>query len=118
MLGYYTVFIAATLLAQVNSVCIYKKYQLTAGTSLAASVLYMIINGIVSAIVPGIVILATGAKLEFTLYSLIIATATVICAAVSLILQFKAYEEGQIATVNIMVTIGGIVIPCLWGVLF
>jgi len=118
MLGYYTIFIVATLLAQVNSVYIYKKYQVTAGTSLAANVLYMIINGIVSAVVPGIVILATGAKLEFTLYSLIIAAATVICAAVSLILQFKAYEEGQIATVNIMVTIGGIVIPCLWGVIF
>ena len=49
---------------------------------------------------------------------MIFATLTVVCAAVSTILQFKAYEEGQIATVNIMVTIGGIVIPCLWGVLF
>ena len=105
-------FIAATLLTQVNSVYIYKKYQLTAGTSLPASVLYMIINGIVSAIVPAIVIAATGAKFEFTTYSLIFAAATVICAAVSTILQFKAYEEGQIATVNIMVTIGGIVITC------
>lgn len=118
MLGYYAMFIAATLVTQVNSVYIYKKYQLTAGTSLPASVLYMIINGIVSAIVPAIVIAATGAKLEFTPYSLIFAAATVICAAVSTILQFKAYEEGQIATVNIMVTIGGIVIPSLWGVLF
>jgi len=118
MLGYYAMFIAATLVTQVNSVYIYKKYQLTAGTSLPASVLYMIINGIVSAIVPAIVIAATGAKFEFTPYSLIFAAATVICAAVSTILQFKAYEEGQIATVNIMVTIGGIVIPSLWGVLF
>ena len=45
MLGYYAMFIAATLVTQVNSVYIYKKYQLTAGTSLPASVLYMIING-------------------------------------------------------------------------
>ena len=61
MLGYYAIFIAATLLTQVNSVYIYKKYQLTAGTSLAAGMLYMITNGIVSAIVPAAVILATGA---------------------------------------------------------
>ena len=59
MLGYYAMFIAATLVTQVNSVYIYKKYQLTAGTSLPASVLYMIINGIVSAIVPAIVIATT-----------------------------------------------------------
>lgn len=115
---YYIMFIAATLLSQVNNVYILKKYQLTAGTSISASVLYMIINGITSAIVPAIVIFATGGRLEFTWYSLIFAAATVICAAISTILQLKAYEKGQIATVNIMVTIGGIIIPSLWGVIF
>lgn len=118
MLGYYLIFVAATLLTQANSVYIYKKYQLTAGTSLPASVLYMIINGIVSAIVPGIVILCTGGRLECTPYSMIFATATVICSAVNVILQFKAYEKGQIAIVNIMVTLGGIIVPSLWGVIF
>lgn len=118
MFLYYMLFVGATLLGQVNSAYIYKKYQLTAGTSLKANVLYMIINGVVSAVVPGVMLFLTGGHLEITAYSMIFAFATVMCAAISTILMLKAYERGQIATVNILVTIGGIIIPCVWGVLF
>lgn len=118
MLIYYMMFIGATILGQVNSAYLYKKYQVTAGTSLNANVLYMMINGVVSAVVPACVLLVTGGKMEVTPYSLICAAATVICAATSLIFMLKAYELGQVAIVNILVTVGGIIIPCIWGVLF
>ena len=114
---YYALFVVATMINQINSVCLYKKYQTTTGTGLVANVIYMIINGIVSSILPTAVILFLKRGLEATPYSLIFATATVICAAVSLICMLKVYERGQIAIVNILVTIGGIVLPCLWGVL-
>ncbi len=115
---YYIIFVITTVLSQLNSIYLYKKYQLTAGTSFRASVLYMIINGILSALMPLGVLLVTGQPLQATPYSLLFAAATVICSAMGLILTFRAYALGQIAIVNIMTTIGGIVIPCLWGVLF
>lgn len=118
MLTYYLLFIISLVIANVNSTYLYKKYQLTAGTGLGSNILYMIINGVVSAIVPAAVLLFSPEKFETTLYSLIFATATVVVAALNTILTFKAYERGQIATVNIFMTVGGIVLQCAWGVLF
>ena len=118
MLTYYLLFILSLVVANVNSAYLYKKFQLSAGTGLAANVLYMIINGVISAIVPAIVLIFTKDSFETTPYSLIFATVTVVAAALSTILMFKAYEKGQIAIANICTTVGGIVIQCLWGVLF
>lgn len=115
---YYILFVAITVLSQINSVYLYKKYQLTAGTTFRSNVLYMFINGIVSALLPLAILFASGNSLQVTPYSLIFASGTVICSASALILTFRVYELGQIAIVNIMTTIGGIVLPCLWGVLF
>jgi len=78
----------------------------------------MVINGIVSAIVSALVLLFGADSFETTPYSLIFATATVVVAALNTIFIFKAYEKGQIATANICMTVGGIVLQCAWGVLF
>lgn len=118
MLSYYLLFILSLVLANINSAYLYKKYQLTAGTALGANILYMIINGLVSAAVPFLVLKITGEPFEMTAYSIIFATATVIVAALSTIFTFKAYEKGQIATANICTTVGGIVLQCAWGVIF
>lgn len=115
---YYILFITATIFTQLNTVYIYKKYQLTAGTSLRSSVIYMIINGIVSALVPAIVIFSSQTEFQTTVFSLIMAALTVVSAATALIFTFKVYEKGQVAITNILVTVGGIVIPSLWGVIF
>ena len=118
MLSYYMVFIVSLVLANINSAYLYKKYQLIAGTGLGSNILYMVINGMISAAVPLAVLGFSGQKLDITLYSVIFATATVIVAALGTIFMFKAYEKGQIATVNICTTVGGIVLQCAWGVIF
>lgn len=115
---YYVLFIGSTIISQINTVCLNKKYQMTAGTGVWANIIYMISNGVVSAILPGIMLFCSKGKLQMTPYSLLCATATVISAAVSLICMLKVYERGQIAIVNILVTISGIVLPSLWGILF
>lgn len=115
---YYVLFVGGIMISQINTVLLYKKYQMTAGTDLWANIIYMIINGIVSAAFSGAIIFFSKGVLQVTLYSLLFATATVISAAVGLICTLKVYERGQIAIVNILVTIGGIVLPCLWGILF
>ena len=113
---YYILLIGATMLNTINNVCLYKKYQTTAGTGLWANIIYMIINGIVSAILPGAVLIFTNGSLQTTLYSVLFATATVVSAALALICMLKVYEQGQIAVINLLVTVGGIVFPSLWGI--
>ncbi|MBR6764142.1 MAG: hypothetical protein IKM13_10385 [Clostridia bacterium] len=117
MTGYYALYIASMLLSSLNTVYLYKKYQLTAGTSLKSNTMYMIINGVISALVPGILMAVRGQALEATPYSLIVATVIVSFAACNTMAQFKAYSLGKIATVNILGTMGTIILSCFWGVL-
>ena len=109
-------FIAATIVGQWNVSYLQKKYQLSAGTGLGANVFYMIINGIVSAIIPAAVIWLRGGKIETTAYSVALAIVIVISSAVNVICVFKAYEKGKIAVVNIISTTGSIILSCIWGI--
>ncbi|MBQ2748712.1 MAG: hypothetical protein IJF34_02905 [Clostridia bacterium] len=117
MLEFYALYIFSMLLSSLNSVYLYKKFQLTAGTSLQANTMYLIINGVVSAIVPGILMIVRGQPLECTPYSLIVALIIMVCAAANTAAQLKAYSLGKIATVNILATVGSIILSCAWGVL-
>ena len=63
---YYILFVAITILSQVNSVYLYKKYQLTAGTTFRSNVLYMLINRVVSAVLPAVILYASGSALQIT----------------------------------------------------
>lgn len=117
MTEFYLLHIFALTLGQVSSLHFMKRYQLAAGTSLRSNIIYMVINGIISAIIPLMVLIFGGNKLEYTPYSLLIAFLIVILAALDCILRFKAYEAGQIATVAIISTLGSIILSCLWGVL-
>lgn len=95
-----------------------KKFQLTSGMGFFATCVYLVINGIVSAVAPVIVMLLTGQKIEVTSYSLVMAFATVLCAAMATSGSLKAYEKGQMAVVSVFGTIGSIVISCVWGIFF
>ncbi len=116
MTQYYLLYIFALTLSQFNNLLFMKKLQLAAGTSLSSNSLYMVINGVVSALVPAVVLVATGQSFAFTPYSVILATTLVLLSAVDTVLRLKAYEAGQIAIVNIVATLGSIVLSCLWGV--
>lgn len=117
MYEYYALFILISLLNPLNSILLYKRFQQTAGTSLGASILYMVINGIAGAVVPGVLMATQGVPLQLTPYSLVVATALVLAAAVNTIAVFKSYELGQVATINILSTVGTILLSCVWGVL-
>lgn len=113
----YSIFSISCILT-VLSTCMNKQYQLKTGTGLIASSVYMIINGLISAIIPMVMLLLTGSSLEWSPYSFIMASVTVICSAINVIASFKVYESGQIAVTTIFVTIGSIVLSCAWGILF
>jgi len=118
MFGYYSLFIFSSVISVFNSAFLMKKYQLLAGTDLYANVVYMIINGIVSAIVPAIALIVQGESFQATPYSLFIALITVLVAASNIIAMLKAFEIGQVAIVNVFSVVGGIVISCIYGLLF
>jgi len=117
MFEYYALFVFTTLLGPLNSIYLMKKYQLATGTSLKSNVLYCFINGVVSAVVPAIVMAVRGAPFRATPYSVIMALGLVLSSATNTFAFFKAYEKGQIAVVNIFSTVGNIVFSCLWGVI-
>lgn len=117
MVEYYLLFFAGTLLAQVNNLLIFKKFQLSAGTSLPSNIMYLLINAVISAVIPGAVMVAGGMPLEFSWYSIVIATTIVSLSAVNVFVTLKCYALGQIATASILGTLGNIILPCLWGVL-
>ena len=117
MTQFFSLYIFSVLLNAVNAFYLYKKYQLTAGTSLWANTVYLIINGVVSAIFPIILLLIRGERLQYSTYSFLVALAIVICSALGTISHMKAYAMGKIATVNVLSTVGGIVLSCTWGIL-
>lgn len=114
---YYSLYIGSVLLNAVNAFYLYKKYQLTVGTSLWPSTVYLIINGIVSAVFPIAILIIQGGYLQYSPYSLAVALAIVVCAALGTIAHMKAYALGKIATVNLLSTMGNIFLSCAWGIL-
>lgn len=114
---YYILFILTYVITMFGAYA-NKKYQITAGTGLFATSVYMIINGIVSALVSIAALIASGESFEITMYSLISALATVICAAISTVGTFKAYERGQMSVVTTFTAIGSIIMSCAWGLIF
>ncbi|MBQ8813101.1 MAG: hypothetical protein IJZ85_01195 [Lachnospiraceae bacterium] len=118
MFGYYSMFILSVVFASINNAGLMKKYQLTAGTGIYANIIFMLINGAVSAALPAGVIIVGEGRLETTVYSLVIALITVLCASVSMIGMIKAYEVASVAMVNLFQILGTVLISCLWGVCF
>lgn len=113
---YYVLFVAACLAGSFNTVWLYKKYQKSAGTKLGADVGYLLVNGVVSALVSAAVLIILRRPLLITPYSVAMAAAIVLFSALSIVSLLKAYEKGPIATVNVVNTVGTIVLSCLWGV--
>ena len=117
MLPYYALYVGTMLASSFNTVFIIKKFQKAAGTSLAANVLYLIVNGVISAAVAAVILLVRGQPFTVTPFSLIVATLIMLSSAADVAARLKAYEKGQIATVNVLGTVGAILLSCLWGVI-
>lgn len=117
MTGYYLLFglsyVLSTAATYMN-----KKYQVTTGTGLIASSIYMIINGVVSAVIPIAIMIVSKEPFQTTPYSLVMALATVLCAAAATIGMMKAYVRGQVAVVTVFTTVGSVILNCAWGLVF
>ncbi len=117
MFEYYSLYIVAILINSVNTVFLFKKIQLAAGATLWANTVFLIINGIVSAIVPALILIVRGEDLQLTPYSFWVSIIIVSCSALDTIARMKAYSKGKIATVNVLGSIGPIILSCAWGIL-
>ena len=117
MFEYYSLYIATILINSVNAVFLFKKYQLAAGDTLWSNTIFLIINGIMSAIVPAILLVVRGEHLQLSPYSFWVAFALVAFSALDTFARMKAYSKGKIATVNILGSIGSIILSCAWGIL-
>ncbi len=118
MLPFLLLFVFQSSVTQFNTIFLYKKYQMKAGTSLSASTVFLIVNGAVSALVSFLFLLFMRTPLTVTPYSFLMATVIVLSAAGALVVTFKAYQCGSITTFSIISTVGGILINCLFGILF
>lgn len=114
---YYLLFVGSYLFTMFSTY-LNKKYQIAAGTGPFATSIYMVINGVVSALPPIFMLVMNGQPLQITFFSVCFALATVISAGISMLGTFKAYERGEVAVVTIFSTIGSIVISCAWGIFF
>lgn len=92
-----------------------KKYQQLAGSGLFADAVFLLINGVGSALVSLIPLIVSKTALEISPYSAIMAFALVAGSAINQIAVFKIFQQGTVIIVSLINTIGGITIPCIAG---
>lgn len=115
---YYLMIIAASILVAVSNAVLTKKYQISAGTNHYATVMLALISGFMTVVFAAIVLLFSPITLEVSPYSILIACGSTMCSVIGLFCKLKAYEAGQIAISNVFASTGGVLISCLWGLLF
>lgn len=92
-----------------------KKYQADEGTALVAGLKFNAVNGLLTAV---IFFGLNGFRLEFSLYSLMIAFAMSLCGMVYSIIGFRVLKSGGMALCSVFLMIGGMLLPYLFGILY
>jgi drug/metabolite transporter (DMT)-like permease len=115
---YYLIFSASSVFSVIGSAVLFKRYQLKAGTGMRAMVYYLIANGSVSAVIPLIILLASGQQLQIATCSLIYAASLVLASTLNNYFTLRAYETGHVAIANTFSVIGSLLLSCVWGVAF
>ncbi len=112
-MSYVLVLIAVLLLAV--QFTFNKLFQLRAGASVWASLLYSLSTGICTAIV---FFAIGGFKFEFTLFSFLMALASTLFSTTYTLIGFKIMEAGKFAIYMMFLMLGGMMLPYIFGVLF
>ena len=113
MINYLLITLAALMLAFTFS--LQNKYQKIAGGSQKAAMIYNLCLSIVTAIVFFVI---NGFKLEFTLYSVIMASAMAILGLIYTVLGFKILKLGGMTLYTLFLMTGGMTVPYVYGLAF
>ncbi len=92
-----------------------KKYQNKAGTTLLSGLVFNAVMGFATVWIFWII---GGFKLEFSAYSLIMATAMATLAICYNIISFRILKDGNMALYTLFLMTGGMLVPYVWGVVF
>ena len=92
-----------------------KKYQQRAGSGLKAGIISNLILGIFAV---AISFISLGFRVEFTLFSLIVATVSTACGVAYTVIGLKILSGGKVSVYAMFLMTGGMLIPFLFGVIF
>ena len=92
-----------------------KIYQKRMGTAVREGALFNSVVGLISSC---LFLVSAGFKLEFTLYSFIMALLTSILVGTYTMIGFKIMSLGSVTVYTVFVMLGGAVVPYIYGVLF
>lgn len=115
---YYLIFAASSVFGVIGSSVLFKRYQIKAGTGAWATVYYLIVNGVVSAAIPLVILLASGQKLQVELCSVLYAASLVLASTLNNYFTLRAYETGHVAIANTFSVIGSLLLSCVFGIVF
>ena len=112
-MNYLLVMIATVLLT--FDFALQKKYQTIEGTDLIAGLKFNAVNGLLTAV---IFFALSGFKIEFSLFSVILAFGMALFGMTYSILSFQILKSSGMAIYSIFLMSGGMLLPYLFGVLF
>ena len=110
----YTLVIIATVLLAVSFV-LQKKYQTIEGVNISAGLKFNALNGLFTAL---IFFALLGFKIEFSLFSVILAFLMALLSMLYVILGFKILKDSGMSVYSIFLMSGGMLLPYFYGVLF
>lgn len=110
----YLLVIAATVLLAFEF-ALSKRYQMNEGTAVEAGLKFNALSGLFSAV---IFFAISGFHPGFSLFSLLMAFAMSLCAALYSIIGFRILKEGNMALYSLFLMSGGMLLPYVYGVVF
>ncbi len=111
---HYTLVIIATILLAFDFV-LQKKYQHFEGTDMASGLKFNAASGLFTAF---IFFALSGFKIEFSLFSVVLAFLMSLLCMIYVILGFKILKSNGMAIYSLFLMSGGMLLPYLFGVLF
>ncbi len=112
-MNYLLVIIATVLLT--FDFALQKKYQTIEGTDLIAGLKFNAVNGLLTAV---IFFALSGFKIEFSLFSVILAFGMALFGMTYSILSFQILKSSGMAIYSIFLMSGGMLLPYFYGVIF
>ena len=112
-MSYLYVVLATALLA--IEFALNKKYQALEGIAMSAGLRFNALSGLLSAVIMWIF---SGFRLEWSAYSLMLASGMALCGMTYSILGFRVLKEGGMALYSTFLMSGGMLLPYVYGIIF
>ena len=92
-----------------------RKYQTMEGTAMAAGLRFNLLTGLFTTV---IFFGLCGFKVEFSLFSLLVAMGTALCGTAYNVISFRILKSGGMALYSMFLMMGGMLLPYIFGVIF